>query len=102
MSVAGLAMRNQVNANLLRRWMLLRSRREAGREDGPQQDAPNRLLPVTVAHEPPERAATLQALRSTPDVAVEIELGGALVRVREGASPRALQQVIAALRGNLS
>jgi transposase len=44
MSVAGLAMRNQVNANQLRHWVLLHQR---GRSSA--QTASPRLLPVTVA-----------------------------------------------------
>ena len=86
MSTAGLAMRNQVNANQLRRWVLLRRVRDATLP-GPQ------LLPVTVAPEPARKIATNQP---TPDI--EIELSGAVVRVREGVSPRALRAVFDALR----
>jgi len=96
MSVAGLAMHNQVNANLLRRWVLLRSRRDAGAV----QERSSRLVPVVVAPEPDGPAATLQALPPTAEVAVEIELNGAVVRVREGATAQTLRQVIAALRGS--
>lgn len=99
MSVSGLAMRNQVNANLLRRWMLLHGRRGATAYQTGQ------LLPVTVARVPVSEVpvtvpdAMLGGVPCPPEVAVEIELGGALVRVREGTSQQALVQVIAALRG---
>lgn len=108
MSVAGLAMCNQVNANLLRRWMLLHRREDVGAAAG----RTSRLLPVTVAEvtvtEPQGPTARLQSMPHTPhtthtaQVAVEIELGGALVRVREGVSRDTLVQVIAALRGSPS
>lgn len=44
-SVASLAMPNQVNANQLRRWVLDYQRRSA------RAPAPNRLLPVTIQAE---------------------------------------------------
>lgn len=86
MSVAGLAMRNQVNANQLRRWVQLH------RRDG--EAGAIRLLPVTIAaQELPTRESS--SLQGAP---VEIELAGAVVRVREGTTAQTLQLVIAALR----
>ncbi len=82
MSVAGLAMRNDVNANQLRRWVQLHQRRSA---------AAVKLLPVTITP-----AVTPEPVRPA---AIEIELPGALVRVPEGADARLLRTVLDALRG---
>lgn len=89
MSLAGLAMNNQVNANQLRRWVQLHGKR------GDAPTAAARLLPVTIA------AASI-AVTSSPraEVAVEIELAGAVVRVREGVAPSTLRMVLACLRGS--
>ena len=92
MSLAGLAMSNQVNANQLRRWVGLHG------EHGVGQSTAATLLPVTVvAQEPPARAAPSMAA-----VAVEIELAGAVVRVRDGVAPATLRMVLEALRGAAS
>ena len=82
-SVAGLALRNGVNANQLRRWVQLHQRRSA---------AAVKLLPVTITPE----VAPEPARRAPP---IEIELPGALVRVPEGADARLLRTVLDALRG---
>ena len=89
MSLAGLAMGNQVNANQLRRWVQLHGKRV----DAPASAA--RLLPVTIAAAP-------AAVTSSPsaEVAVEIALAGAVVRVREGVAPSTLSMVLACLRGS--
>ena len=84
MSVAGLAMRNDVNANQLRRWVQLYRRRGAVQA--------GRLLPVTITSD----AAAEHAVRAAP---IEIELPGALVRVPEGTDARLLRTVLDALRG---
>ena len=91
MSLAGLAMGNQVNANQLRRWVQLRGRRD----DLPAAAA--RLLPVTIAAAP-----TAETSSPIAGVAVEIELAGAVVRVREGVAPSTLCMVLACLRGGTS
>lgn len=89
MSVAGLAMSNQVNANQLRRWVQLHGPHRAN------ASAAATLLPVTVAmQEPPAPAVS-----RTSVVAVEVELGGALVRVHDGVSPTTLRLVLACVRG---
>lgn len=87
MSTAGLAMRNQVNANLLRRWVQLH-RRDVDRAATPK------LLAVTVAPEPVMAAAAVQ-----PPPCIEIELGGAVMRVRHGVDVDVLRTVIDVLRG---
>jgi len=84
-SMAGLAMRNQVNANQLRRWVQLHRRLEG--------DAPMpRLLPISVT---PEAAIT----ESRPASGIEIEINGAVVRVCPGVDSEALRTVLDALRG---
>jgi transposase-like protein len=89
MSMAGLAMRNQVNANQLRRWVHLHQRREAG------GTAATRLLPVTVV--PQDVPKTEAPCSDAP--AVVIELAGAVVRVHDGVVPATLRVVLDALRG---
>jgi transposase-like protein len=89
MSLAGLAMGNQVNANQLRRWVQLHGKR------GDAPAAAVRLLPVTIAAAP----IAVTTLPST-EVAIEIELAGAVVRVREGVAPSTLRLVLACLRGS--
>jgi transposase-like protein len=89
MSLAGLAMGNQVNANQLRRWVQLHGKR------GDAPAAPARMLPVTITAAPTAVTSSLRA-----EVAVEIELAGAVVRVREGVAPSTLRLVLACLRGS--
>ncbi|MFN7197073.1 MAG: IS66-like element accessory protein TnpA [Hylemonella sp.] len=85
-SLAGLAMRHQVNANQLRRWVTLRQR--LGSVPAP---APT-LLPVMVAAPPAPRTAPIGH-------AIEVDLAGAVVRVARGADAATLRTVIAVLRG---
>ncbi len=88
MSVAGLALSNQVNANQLRRWIQLH-----GRPGGSARSTPT-LLPVTVVAQAAPAPPT-----NAPVVAVEIEVAGAIVRVRDGAGAATLRTVLACLRG---
>jgi transposase len=87
MSMAGLAMRNQVNANQLRRWVTLHRR---GMGD---VAAAVKLLPVTVA----AHGVAPTTGRST-GAPVEIELAGVVVRVRDGVAPATVRVVLEALR----
>jgi len=89
-SVAGLAMRHEVNANQLRRWMRLQQQEQASAGRAV-------LLPVTVTHSSLPSEGPAAAERSSPPV-IEIELGGAKVRVRDGFDARQLRSVIEALR----
>ena len=89
MSMAGLAMSNQVNANQLRRWVQLHDKRGVG------PSAAATLLPVTVAAQDVPAPAVLDMAAA----AVEIELAGAVLRVRHGVSPATLRMVLACLRG---
>ena len=85
MSTAGLAMRNQINANQLRRWVMLRRVSDAA-------VAVPRMLPVTVVPEPQRDVAP------GDPTDIEIEFSGAVVRVREGVDARTLRTVLDALR----
>ena len=87
-SVAGLALNNQVNADQLRRWVQLHGRL------GGSPSSMATLVPVTVVAQPADALPT-----SAPMVAVEIEVGGAIVRVRDGAVAATLRMVLACLRG---
>ena len=87
-SVAGLALRNGVNANLLRHWMKL----------GHWQSGTPTLLPVTVLAQQPcaDVVATTSAQLSTGTV--EIELCGAVIRLSGQVDAAQLTTVLAALR----
>ena len=89
-SMAGLAMRNQVNANQLRRWVTLH-------RQGTGDVAAVKLLPVTIAAHGVVPTTTRSA-----GAPVEIELAGAVVRVRDDVTPATLRVVLEALRGMTS
>ena len=89
MSMAGLAMRNEVNANQLRRWVQLHRRRTSADGVGVK------LLPVTL-DVPAAKAAWPT---SSQGAAVEVELAGAIVRVRDDVAPAMLRMVLQAVRG---
>lgn len=86
MSLAGLAMSNQVNANQLRRWVQLHGK---PRETAACVPA---LLRVTVA-------AALAAVTAAAGPAIDIEVSGAVVRVHAGVDPTTLRTVLHCLRG---
>lgn len=88
MSVAGLALSNQVNANQLRRWVQLHGKASAG------SNCAATLLPVTIV--PQTVSAAPERL---PAVAVEIEVADAIVRVRDGSTATTLRMLLACLRG---
>ena len=90
--MAGLAMRNQVNANQLRRWVKLHREDQGGALTTTAQ-----LLPVTIA----ARGVTMLTNGST-SAPVEIELAGAVIRVRDDVTPATLRLVLEALRGMTS
>jgi transposase len=89
MSMAGLAMRNQVNANQLRRWVKLHRQGARG------VAAVTKLLPVTIA----SHSVVVPTTTRSTGAPVEIELAGAVVRVRDGVGPATLRMVLEALRG---
>jgi transposase-like protein len=84
--VAGLALRFGVNANQLRRWIKLDT--PGGRAHAPA------ILPVMLA-QPGARAVCTVSLPRAP---IEVEIGGALVRVHEGTDARHLRMVLDSLR----
>jgi transposase-like protein len=93
MSVASLAMHNQVNANQLRRWVMVHQRRGASATE------PSRLLPVTIQAEPaapvqvvPPPSRTLQATN------IEVHYQGAVIHVGPSAHEATLRMVFDLLR----
>lgn len=86
-SVAGLAMRFGVNANQLQRWMRLEHLKEQGGEK-------TTILPIVLA-QTPQLSGVGSAVRCAP---IEIEIGGAVVRVPPGADAQQLRIVLQALR----
>ena len=87
MSMAGLAMRNQVNANQLRRWVKLHGYGIGGM-------TASKLLPVTIA----KHSAVPPTTNCAAGAPVEIEVAGAIVRVRDGVTPATLRVVLETLR----
>jgi transposase-like protein len=91
-SVAALAMRHEINANQLRRWMRLEHLVQPAR-------APV-VLPVVLAPQPcglkPAAAAAAPQPVCPP---IEIEVAGVVVRVHHGTEPAQLRMVLQALRG---
>ena len=85
-SVAGLAMSNQVNANQLRRWVK--------HGDGMGGMTPSELLPVTIA----EHSVVPATTSCSAGAPVEIEVAGAIVRVRDDVTPTTLRVVLETLR----
>ena len=88
MSMAGLAMRNQVNANQLRRWVKLHRQGAGGVAEA-------KLLAVTIA----SHSDVVPATTRCAGAPVEIERGSAVVRVRDDVTPATLRMVLQALRG---
>ena len=95
MSLAGLAMSNQVNANQLRRWVQLHGKPRA------VSAAAATLLPVMIAAATEAATATPLAAPAKPSSgpSIEIELGGALLRVHAGVDAATLRTVLHCLRG---
>ena len=91
MSVAGFAMRNQVNANQLRHWVLLHQR---GRSI--TQSASPQLLRVTVADDA-QMAAPPGDFPGRP-AQVGIEWAGVAIRVHDGLNASMLCTVLSVLK----
>jgi len=90
-SAASLAMRHEINANQLRRWMRL--------EHLAQPTRPPAVLPVTLA----PQTCVFDSAATTPKPApicppIEVEVAGAIVRVHQGADAAQLRMVLQALR----
>lgn len=91
-SVAALAMRHEINANQLRRWM--------GLEHLAQPALQPAILPVTMAAPMgrPERGAAAVPPAAPRRSPIEIEIGDAIVRVHHDADAGMLRVVLQALR----
>ena len=87
-SVAALAMRHEINANQLRRWMRL--------EHLAQPTRPPAILPVTVVPQECAREPAVAPLEAV--LPIEIEFAGAVVRVHRGTDAAQIRAVLQALR----
>ena len=87
-SVAALAMRHEINANQLRRWMRLGHLAQPSR--------PPQILPVTVLRQDCAAGAAAVVTQSSPPI--ELEIAGAVVRVHPGTDAQLLRVVLQALR----
>ena len=87
-SVSGLALRNGVNANLLRHWIKL----------GHWQSVSPTLLPVTVMAQPPCADVVATSIAQPSSGTVEIELCGAVIRLSGQVDAAQLRTVVTALR----
>jgi transposase len=99
-SVAGIAMKGGINANLLFKW-----RREHVRAMAASAPTAATLLPVCVIPEtasPPTVQPTVRVgtgiNRSSPPGVIEIEIAGAQLRLRGAVDETALSTVLRALR----
>ena len=95
-SVAAIAMEGGINANLLFGWR--RKHLNTMPQDGEAVRSPTAvLLPVSIETAPAERPCTPS---TTPSVrgTIEIEIGGARVRLRGGVDEPSLRMVLTALR----
>lgn len=90
-SVAALAMRHEINANQLRRWMRLDHLAPSSRSPA--------VLPVVLTPQPCGKEPAAAIPQSAPaSLPIEIEVAGALVRVHHGTEPAQLRMVLQALR----
>jgi transposase len=107
-SVAVIARRNGINANLLFKWRRDHTRKTIA-ASMPTAAAPTVLLPVQI--EPETRVGTSSALERTPTAEVvpgsrvaarggviEVEIAGALLRLRSAVDEAMLSSVLRALR----
>lgn len=96
LSVAAVAMRNGINANLVRRWMV-RQRRELMAASTKLQSA---MLPVALEATPPLPVApnagddASSKRKRTSAATIEIELYGARIHLRGGVDADALRSVL--------
>ena len=88
MSLAGLAMRNQINANQLRRWVVVLQRPGCAEPSAV-------MLPITLAAAPLPAATTT----ASPRACIELSIADATMRVHAGADTQTLRAVLDALRG---
>jgi transposase-like protein len=94
-SVAGVALANGVNANLVRKWIDKKQREAA-------PDIAASLLPVRIV--PGAAQSAMRPMRGLTGVhghAIEVELGGAVIRLRTDFDTAALRDVVRVLRDSL-
>lgn len=91
-SVASLAMHNQVNANQLRRWVLVHQQRNA------PVAAPSRMLAVTVQAEPVAASAPTPAKPLGAVSGIVVQCAGVNIHIGPDAYEQTLRMVLAALR----
>lgn len=89
-SVAALAMRHEINANQLRRWMRLEHLAQPMRSPA--------VLRVTLLPQDHGQETAAAPLQSVPYPPIEIEVAGAIVRVHRGTDAAQLRMVLRALR----
>lgn len=99
-SVAAIALEHGINANLLFGWRKAHAKPQAAGHADHDADASRlALLPVELVSSCPPVAAPAPASRgSNAPGTIEIELAGALVRVRGAVDEASLRSVLAALR----
>lgn len=94
-SVAGVALANGVNANLVRKWINKKQRNAAS------SSTPG-LLPVHIVPGMPQKSVRpIRASAGVHSHAIEVELGGAVIRVRADFDTAALRDVVRVLRDSL-
>lgn len=96
-SVAAIALAHGINANLLFKWRRAQSSRPAQRKPVTQAV----LLPVTMDPLPPASAVIdlpTPTARAPATGSIEIEVGGARVRLRGNVDPASVRCVLQALR----
>ena len=94
-SVAGVALAHGVNANLVRKWIVKKARALTPGAGGG-------LLPVHVLAEAMPKSATRRSGGISPrGQTIEVELAGAIVRVRDDFDTEALREVVRVLRDTL-
>lgn len=94
-SVAAIALAHGINANLLFKWRRAQATRPARRKPAAQAV----LLPVTLDPLPPASAVIeLPAARAAAVGVIEIEVGGARVRLRGSVDAASVRCVLQALR----
>jgi transposase len=93
-NVSAVARRNDVNGGLLHHW---RKRAKAEAREGAAPQAPL-FIPVAVAHGSEAAVGDTAPESASPRPMIEIETGGARVRVPEGVDAKTLSIGLAALR----
>jgi len=98
-SVAAIAMDSGINANLLFGWRRLHLQSLGSTESAPARSPAAVLLPVSIDASPREiRSASPATLARSGGGTIEIEIGGARVRLRGPVDDASLRSVLTALR----